>query len=80
MRIGNFKVTWKHLVEQGKTVCSVYKDDELINAGIATLSKSDQYDRRVCRKVSLTRALLESELPKSDRNFIWSGIREQVKI
>lgn len=81
MKIGNFNISWKHMVEDGRTICSVYQDDKLLNAGIANLSENDQYDRRIGRKVSLTRALKGTALSKAERTVVWSGLRSQgVKI
>lgn len=64
------------MVKEGRTLCSVYRNDKLLEVGTAHLSEQDQYDRRIGRKVSLTRAL-RSKVNKADRTMIWAGLRQK---
>ncbi len=77
MKIGNYNISWKHLVKEGRTICSIYKDEKLIAAGIAHLSEKDQYNRAVGRKVSLTRGLKDAGMPRHERTFIWDTLRSK---
>lgn len=60
------------LITVGNSTDAVEKRT-LLGTGVATQSAKDQFNRRVGRKVSLTRAIKESTTDKSLRQYIWEN-------
>src|SRR5436190_23211783 len=59
------------------TQCQLYevagKDAQLISVGLTVCSQKDNFCKQTGRKIALTRALLDSELGKSDRTLVWEA-------
>jgi hypothetical protein len=59
------------------TECKVFSNNMLIGFGITYCSKNDNFNRKIGRKISLTRAI--SKLDKSTRKEIWDNYWKQVR-
>lgn len=60
------------------THCEIFKLDEadepcLISEGVAKCSAGDNFQKKVGRKIALTRALNKAGLSKAERSLVWLG-------
>lgn len=61
--------------ELGSTTCFIcdeYKDNIIVHAD-SIQSKYDQFNRKIGRKISLNRAIVEADLSKETRALIWEA-------
>lgn len=87
MKVNSFNVQWNHLVPQtgfiteNKTICTISVDDTIISEGIAKCGTNDQFSYNIGRRVSLARALRNSEMfsEKRIRRQFWESYRTMTK-
>lgn len=72
------RVGFKHIVPF-ETQCFIRKQDTLIATGFASCSDSDNFERAIGRKVSLSRALRNAGFDKITRRFIWEHYFEKAE-
>lgn len=88
MKIGNFSIKWYYdtvlypetLTESVSTTCRVFNNNELIAESVVTRYYKDPHCKETARKVSLTRALRNSNLDKAQRAEIWEGYRTKGSV
>ena len=77
-------IRWKHNVQSDDinpvtmTECHIKLNGIITSSGYSMLSKKDQYNRRIGRKVSLTRAL--RVFPKNTRRLFWEAYIQELGI
>ena len=84
LKINNLKVRWAHRLPsnniEGLSVCNVSNEKEtILGSGTSTCSKEDNFCYDTGRKISLARALKQSNLSKKERNEIWEGYRNMTE-
>jgi hypothetical protein len=88
MNVGNITVKWSYdevdaIIDSSlvsiETECSILKNDEFVSYGIALCSPNDTYDKEFGRKLSMSRALLKSDLTKEERSVVWEAYRTMTK-
>lgn len=67
------KIDWHHDVPQKSTTCIIIVDENQVSAS-AKCGHGDQFSKKIGRKVSLTKALKETDFDKSTRSTIWAVI------
>ena len=74
-----FKHNRKSIPEH--TECTIKKDGVLVVAtGFAVLCKTDQFDKRIGRKISLARALKTGGFNKKTKTQIWEQYKKTHKL
>lgn len=84
LKTKEYLVKWKHLyeveVDIGKqityrvpkgTICKIYLEEEKLAEGLAIVHPNDNFNKKVGRKVSFTKALNSMRFTKSQRTNIW---------
>jgi hypothetical protein len=78
MKAGNLKISWRYSDDIPKVTACFIDMDSLpfpIAQGLAKCVKGDHFCRDTGRKLSLSRALKEANLPKEERKVIWELYR-----
>lgn len=70
VRDRELKISFYHDVPY-ETQCFIHSGEKLVATGYASCSDKDNFDRKVGRKLSMSRALLHAHLSKEERKFIW---------
>lgn len=77
---GKIGLSWEHDVERGRCTCTVANEaEDPLGFGLALCSKHDQYKKETGRKVSLTKALQDSEFGYDLRKQVWEGYRARCE-
>jgi len=74
MKLGNYYIDFLHNVTDKNSLCVIYKDknrDKIISQGTAFCYYKDQFNKKIARKVSLTKTIKELNLSKEERKQIW---------
>ena len=76
----NIAVDWRHNAKQNKTICAVTVGDKQ-TIGMSIVHRGDAYNKKIGRKLSLTRALSKTNeqeiLSKAERTNVWNVLREK---
>jgi hypothetical protein len=78
MKLGTANVSFRHLRDTGRTLCTVVVKGKVYH-GTATCSKEDSFCRNVGRKISMANALKATELSKIQRRNVWNAYRTMTK-
>ena len=76
MKAGNLKIKWAYSPKAYLTVCTISDDNIIAGIGSAARNAKDMHNKAVARKVSMTRALKNANLPKEERKVIWEIYRQ----
>jgi hypothetical protein len=83
MKAGNLRIKWDHIdnVLTGRhyTVCDILEEEKNISTGVSFCSHKDNFCRETGRKLSLARALKNTNLSKEERTVIWEIYRNTKK-
>ncbi len=68
-------------VNNGTTTCTLAlgKRETVVSTGVATTSIKDQFNRKVGRKLALTRALAQTSYSKELRQVVWDTYHQTEK-
>ena len=76
----NITVDWRHNAKQNKTICAVTVGDKQ-TIGMSIVHRGDAYNKKIGRKLSLTRALAKTNeekiLSKEERTVVWDVLNEK---
>lgn len=75
MKLGSTEVSFRHLKDTGRTICTVVSKGKAYH-GTATCSKEDNFCRNTGRKISMTKALDRTALTKKQRTNVWNAYRD----
>lgn len=80
MQLGNYQVRIYHSNTANKgTAIELYKGNDVIGTGSTRVHKTDQFVKAKGRKVALTRALLNANLPREERMTVWNSYWQKFK-
>lgn len=74
LKLGEYSFKVHHNLKanpQTTVVEMVDAEDKVFGVGVATVGSKDQYNRKLGRKIALTRALTNSKISKESRTEIW---------
>lgn len=78
MKVSDYYVKWKYT---GKiTTCIILKEQDLVSVSNTVCGDSDTYNKEIGRKIALTRAIRNANLPKELRTKFWETYRIMTKI
>lgn len=76
----NITVDWRHQAKKNKTICAITVGDKQV-IGMSVVHHGDAYNKKIGRKLSLTRALTKTNdekiLSKAERTSVWNVLREK---
>jgi len=82
-------IKWEHrepmfanpgpFINHGRTRCRIFKGIREMAHGVAICSKRDQYCKNTGRKISLERALKNTEVNKWERTIVWKSYAKMRK-
>ena len=76
----NITVDWRHNANKNKTICAITVGDKQV-IGMSVVHRGDAYNKKIGRKLSLTRALTKTNeekiLSKEERTNVWNVLREK---
>ena len=78
MKLGSLNVSFSHVANEA-TVCTVANRDGL-STGMAKRSKKDHFDKKVGRKIALTKAMRGMTLSKAQKKRVWEDYRTMTKV
>jgi len=74
MKLGKFEIEFHHNKNECKTTCIVQnRFNGLVSTGEVTCGKNDNFEKKIGRKISLTRAI--ETLPRENRILIWEDYK-----
>ena len=76
----NITVDWRHNANKNKTICAITVGDKQV-IGMSVVHRGDAYNKKIGRKLSLTRALTKTNeekiLSKEERTNVWNVLNEK---
>ena len=80
MKIENYFISWSYpkTKKTHQTICVIEVENTEIGIANAKCMKTDEYNKNLGRKLTLTRALKNANISKKDRTKIWDAYRNMT--
>lgn len=83
MKLGNYIIDFYHHQNipgyNGMTICTININDKIVQDK-SYCCHNDQFNKKVGRKIALTRTLNRANISKEERRDIWNDYLKQVKV